>query len=39
MMRFDSTETGWSISEIVADGTACVVGWLPIPPDSSAAQA
>jgi len=29
MMRFDSTEMGRSMSEIVAYGTARVVEWLP----------
>lgn len=33
MMRFDSTEMGRSMSEIVAYGTAHVVEWLP--PDST----
>jgi len=32
MMRFDSTEMGRSMSEIVAYGTARVVEWLPTPP-------
>jgi uncharacterized protein YbjQ (UPF0145 family) len=31
MMRFDSTEMGKSMSEIVAYGTAQVVEWLPTP--------
>ena len=31
MMRFDSTEMGRSMSEIVAYGTARVVEWLPTP--------
>jgi uncharacterized protein YbjQ (UPF0145 family) len=31
MMRFDSTEMGRSMSEIVAYGTARVVEWLPAP--------
>lgn len=35
MMRFDSTEMGKSMSEIVAYGTARVVEWLP--PDSPGA--
>jgi uncharacterized protein YbjQ (UPF0145 family) len=35
MMRFDSTEMGRSMSEIVAYGTARVVEWLP--PDSTGA--
>lgn len=33
MMRFDSTEMGRSMSEIVAYGTARVVEWLP--PDTT----
>jgi uncharacterized protein YbjQ (UPF0145 family) len=36
MMRFDSTEMGRSMSEIVAYGTARVVEWVP--PDASAAE-
>lgn len=32
MMRFDSTEMGKSMSEIVAYGTAQVVEWLSAPP-------
>ncbi len=32
MMRFDSTEMGRSMSEIVAYGTARVVEWLPEQP-------
>jgi uncharacterized protein YbjQ (UPF0145 family) len=36
MMRFDSTEMGRSMSEIVAYGTARVVEWLPTPPNPSA---
>lgn len=36
MMRFDSTEMGRSMSEIVAYGTARVVEWLPSPPDMGA---
>ena len=32
MMRFDSTEMGRSMSEIVAYGTARVVEWLPTDP-------
>src|SRR5579863_11393 len=31
MMRFDSTEMGRSMSEIVAYGTARVIEWLPGP--------
>ena len=34
MMRFDSTEMGRSMSEIVAYGTARVIEWLPTPPES-----
>ncbi|MGA7087778.1 MAG: heavy metal-binding domain-containing protein [Candidatus Dormiibacterota bacterium] len=32
MMRFDSTEMGKSMSEIVAYGTAQVIEWLETPP-------
>ncbi len=32
MMRFDSTEMGAGMTEIVAYGTARVVEWLPTPP-------
>jgi uncharacterized protein YbjQ (UPF0145 family) len=32
MMRFDSTEMGKSMSEIVAYGTAQIVEWLEAPP-------
>jgi uncharacterized protein YbjQ (UPF0145 family) len=39
MMRFDSTEMGRSMSEIVAYGTARVVEWLPAAPDPTGAQA
>lgn len=35
MMRFDSTEMGRSMSEIVAYGTARVVEWLPAPADGA----
>ena len=38
MMRFDSTEMGRSMSEIVAYGTARVVEWPP-GPDETAGQA
>ena len=31
MMRFDSTEMGRSMAEIVAYGTARMVEWLPVP--------
>ena len=36
MMRFDSTEMGRSMSEIVAYGTARVVEWPPSPPHTGA---
>jgi len=36
MMRFDSTEMGRSMSEIVAYGTARVIEWLPAPSTSNA---
>jgi uncharacterized protein YbjQ (UPF0145 family) len=36
MMRFDSTEMGRSMSEIVAYGTARVIEWLPTHPDVGA---
>src|SRR5271165_5180954 len=36
MMRFDSTEMGRSMSEIVAYGTARVVEWQPTPPNMGA---
>lgn len=39
MMRFDSTEMGRSMSEIVAYGTARVVEWIPARPDSTGAEA
>ena len=39
MMRFDSTEMGRSMSEIVAYGTARVVEYQPTAPDSTGAQA
>jgi uncharacterized protein YbjQ (UPF0145 family) len=35
MMRFDSTEMGRSMSEIVAYGTARVVEWPPVLPNMS----
>src|SRR6202522_1574134 len=35
MMRFDSTEMGRSMSEIVAYGTARVVEWLPAPSEGA----
>ena len=38
MMRFDSTEMGRSMSEIVAYGTARVVEWLPTTSDPSSVQ-
>ena len=36
MMRFDSTEMGRSMSEIVAYGTARVIEWLPGPSSPTA---
>src|SRR5580693_3917175 len=36
MMRFDSTEMGRSMSEIVAYGTARVIEWSPASPTMSA---
>src|ERR1700727_2339871 len=33
MMRFDSTEMGKTMSEIVAYGTAQVIEWVPTPSD------
>ena len=39
MMRFDSTEMGRSMSEIVAYGTARVVEWQPKAPGPTGAQA
>ncbi len=38
MMRFDSTEMGGSMTEIVAYGTARVIEWLPAPPHHRARQ-
>ena len=38
MMRFDSTEMGRSMSEIVAYATARVVEWLPTATDPTGAQ-
>jgi uncharacterized protein YbjQ (UPF0145 family) len=38
MMRFDSTEMGRTMSEIVAYGTAQVVDWGPAPSDLTAAS-
>src|ERR1700724_2037012 len=38
MMRFDSTEMGRSMTEIVAYGTARVVEWLPTPAEPADAQ-
>jgi uncharacterized protein YbjQ (UPF0145 family) len=38
MMRFDSTEMGRNMSEIVAYGTARVVKWTPIERDPPGAQ-
>ncbi|HEY1687726.1 MAG TPA: heavy metal-binding domain-containing protein [Solirubrobacteraceae bacterium] len=39
MMRFDSTEMGKSMSEIVAYGTARVVEYPPTPADQDGTQA
>ena len=39
MMRFDSTEMGRSMSEIVAYGTARVVEWPPSPADAAGTRA
>jgi uncharacterized protein YbjQ (UPF0145 family) len=39
MMRFDSTEMGRSMSEIVAYGTARVVEWPANSPDATGTQA
>src|ERR1700688_919194 len=39
MMRFDSTEMGRAMSEIVAYGTARVVEWPPTASDPTRAQA
>jgi uncharacterized protein YbjQ (UPF0145 family) len=39
MMRFDSTEMGRSMSEIVAYGTARVVEWMPTAVDPASVQA
>jgi uncharacterized protein YbjQ (UPF0145 family) len=38
MMRFDSTEMGRNMSEIVAYGTARVVDWTPAGPDPAGSQ-
>jgi uncharacterized protein YbjQ (UPF0145 family) len=38
MMRFDSTEMGRSMSEIVAYGTARIVETVTDDPDSASAQ-
>ena len=38
MMRFDSTEMGRSMSEIVAYGTARVIEWTDPPPDAVSDQ-
>src|ERR1700678_4611266 len=35
MMRFDSSEMGRSMSEIVAYGTARVIEWLPAPSEGA----
>jgi hypothetical protein len=39
MMRFDSTEMGAAMSEIVAYGTARVIEWTDTPPDTAGGQA
>jgi uncharacterized protein YbjQ (UPF0145 family) len=39
MMRFDSTEVGASMSEIVAYGTARVIEWTDAQPDAATDQA
>ena len=39
MMRFDSTEMGRSMSEIVAYGTARVIEWTDAEPDAAGAPA
>jgi uncharacterized protein YbjQ (UPF0145 family) len=39
MMRFDSTEMGLAMSEIVAYGTARVVEWTDAQPDTASDQA
>ena len=38
MMRFDSTEMGRSMSEIVAYGTARVIEWTTAPSDAAGTQ-
>ena len=38
MMRFDSTEMGRTMSEIVAYGTAKVIAWDAAPPDVTGAS-
>ena len=38
MMRFDSTEMGAAMSEIVAYGTARVIEWTAPSPDAASAQ-
>lgn len=38
MMRFDSTEMGAAMSEIVAYGTARVIEWTEAPPDTQSEQ-
>ena len=38
MMRFDSTEMGRTMSEIVAYGTARVIEWTTTPADAISAQ-
>jgi uncharacterized protein YbjQ (UPF0145 family) len=39
MMRFDSTEMGKTMTEIVAYGTAQSIEWLPTPSDTTPTQA
>jgi uncharacterized protein YbjQ (UPF0145 family) len=39
MMRFDSTEMGGAMSEIVAYGTARVIEWTDAQPDAASGQA
>ena len=39
MMRFDSTEMGAAMSEIVAYGTARVIEWTDMQPDAAGDQA
>jgi uncharacterized protein YbjQ (UPF0145 family) len=39
MMRFDSSEMGAAMSEIVAYGTARVIEWTDVQPDAPSDQA